>query len=331
MNLARTGEFGMIDRIADIAGIHPAKAVLGIGDDAALFETKPGLYTILTTDAMVEGVHFDLSYTPFDALGWKAIAASISDVAAMGGIPDYVIIAMGVPAHWQMHDIEHLYKGMVSCCGTYECEIVGGDTVRSVSKGFLAVSVVGQVKKEDSKKRSGAASGDMLCVSGHLGGARTGLEILQTGADRQKYANAIEKFLHPKPRVDIVMALSGKRGITSMIDISDGLGSEIHHLCARSGLGCVIHETAIPVDTDAEAWCQSKQVETAQFVFESGEEFELLFTLDSRIYKNELKQVFQQLNIHVIGEMSEKETGPRIQSGKKTIPLQFHGWDHFKK
>ena len=331
MSLARMGEFGMIDRIAEIVGSHPGKAVLGIGDDAALIESRSGLYTILTTDALVEGIHFDPAYTPFNALGWKAIAVSISDVAAMGGIPVYAVVTMGVPAHWQVQDIEYLYQGMVSCCSTYHCEIVGGDTVGCGSNGFLSVTVIGEVEKENCRKRDGAAIGDRLCVTGKLGASRTGLEILRSGADGKNYANAIDRFLRPKPRIDVVTALSGISGITAMIDISDGLGSEIHHLCKQSELDCVIQETSIPVAPDAEKWCRFKQIATTPFVIESGEEYELLFTVDNRVINKKLRQTFNELEICIIGEMTKKESGPRIQNGDTFSPLHFQGWDHFKE
>ena len=184
MQLSQTGEFELIKRMRRIIESESDEIILGIGDDAAVIRPKSGSCLVLTTDALVEGVHFDLSYTPFDALGWKALAVNLSDVAAVGGIPAYALVSLALPEAWTVDDVESFYRGLRCCGKTYDCKIVGGDTTRSVEKGFISISVIGYVNQNAIMSRSGAQLGDLLCVTGRLGGARTGLEALRGNQNR---------------------------------------------------------------------------------------------------------------------------------------------------
>lgn len=333
MGLVQLGEFGLINRIRQILGDGSDDVVLGVGDDAAVFRTHPGWMTILTTDALVEGVHFDLRYTPLNSLGWKALAINLSDVVAMGGIPGYGVVSLALPKDWKMEDVDLFYEGMVRCGKEYGCLLVGGDTARSKRGCFLAVAVVGEVEEECVVSRKGAHEGDILCVTGELGGARVGLEVLASGKDRNRYPKSVDRFLEPKVRLREARQLVTEIGVSSMIDISDGLSSEIGHICRESGLGCLVWEDRIPVLDEAVHWAEEQKRPLAKYAFESGEEYELLFTVDRTRYdkRRARRSDESDLPVTVVGEMTRKEEGIRIKRGEEIFPLVPTGWDHFEE
>ena len=331
MDLAQLGEFGLIDRIRNIVGNESEQVIQGIGDDAAVFESRPGWLTIFTTDALVQGVHFDLAYTPFDALGWKALAINLSDVAAMGGKPRYALVSIAMPDTWAIEDIELLYQGLMKCGKMYGCEVIGGDTTRSDSDGFLSVSVIGDVKRNDLVTRSGAHKGDLLCVLNPLGRSRVGLDVLRRGKNLQRYTHAINHFLYPEPKVREARSLIKKLAISSMIDISDGLGAEIHHICRESDLGCVLWKESVPIAGEVVRWVKNIKQTPFSYALESGEEYDLLFTVQKESYKKWEMGVPKDLTIVVIGEMVEPHKGINIKSGNQSCPLSCKGWDHFRR
>ena len=311
--IASIGEFALIDRIKDIVGVRVDDASLhdqlqlGISDDAAVFRPTPGKAQLLTTDAFAEGVHFDLTFTSLRHLGWKVMAASFSDIAAMGGLPRYAAITLCLPQKISVEMVEELYSGIVHACKKYSCLVIGGDTTASSGNTFISATVIGEAEESKVIRRSGARSGDYICVTGHLGASLAGLQILLRekkrfagvrepsgfNPDLEQYSFAIEKHLIPRPRLDLVRTLTEQITINAMIDISDGLASEVHHLCNSS-----------------------------------GEEYELLFTLTDAEFAK-LDRLTDDVTI--IGRVTGKETGVQLirENGEHEI-LHFGGWDHFK-
>ena len=332
MRLSEVGEFGLIKNMRSICPIPGERILLGIGDDAALVQPRPEYSLLLTTDALTEGIHYDLRYVPIDALGWKSLAVALSDVAAMGGFPVCCLVTIGLPSQWSVEDVRSLYNGITRCAIRYKCPVVGGDTVKTRSESFINVSVLGEVRSGKEKRRSGAKAGDLLCVTGELGGAKTGLEVLQSeNIPTSSYPHSIARFLEPRPRLEEAGELIREMETTSMIDISDGLASEVRHLCEESSLGCLVLEENIPVSKEARLWAQKKGEPPVQFAMKSGEEYELLFTVDpnilDRIANGSSSTKFAMFS--VIGEMKSREEGIKIRKGAEIRPLTVAGWDHF--
>jgi thiamine-monophosphate kinase len=332
MLLSEVGEFGLIERIRKICPGYGNRIILGIGDDAAIVESQSGRSLILTTDALVEGVHFDLRYVPLDSLGWKALAVNLSDVAAMGGAPICCLITVAIPECWNVERFELLYQGIIQCGERYQCPIAGGDTVKSPSSSFISVSVLGEAQAGEIKKRSGARSGDLLCVTGELGGARVGLEVLRAGEDESDfYTKSISRFLKPIPRIAESQKLISELSVTSMIDISDGLASEIRHLCKASGLGCRLFGDRIPVSDETVRWAQKNGISPLEIALESGEEYELLFTVDPIILNRKTHEYSSKQTglFSIIGEMRPQSEGLQIRDGSRARTMANKGWDHY--
>jgi thiamine-monophosphate kinase len=333
VQLSQAGEFGLIKRMRRIIESGSDEIVLGIGDDAAVVRPKSGSCLVLTTDALVEGVHFDLRYTPFDALGWKALAVNLSDVAAVGGVPSYALVSLALPEAWTVENVESLYRGLKRCGKMYDCKIVGGDTTRSIGKGFISISVIGYVKQNAIANRSGAQPGDLLCVTGTLGGARVGFEVLRENQNVDLFKKSIRRFLKPLPKIAEAGRLIRELKISSMIDISDGLSSDVSHLCEQSGLGCILREDAIPLHPDVKVWAEQVGIPPARFALTSGEEYELVFTVNPDRLERWINHNRKEKHFPVtsIGEMVHKNKGIRVKCGEKTIPLSEKGWNHFRK
>ncbi len=328
MKIADLGEFGLIDRLGRIIQKSSDNIILGMGDDAAVLNIGSNRFSVLTTDAMVEGVHFDLKYTPLESLGWKTLAINLSDIAAVGAIPRFAVVSIAIPEKWKVEDVELLYRGIKSCGDEYGCVVVGGDTTRSKNAAFISVTVLGEVEREFLISRSGARIGDFLCVTGELGGARLGLETLKGGSTGDRFSRSIKKFLMPEARINQARKLIRELRIDSMIDISDGLSSEIHHLCKQSGLGCIIWAEKIPIAEEVMIWAERKKISPLMFALESGEEYELLFTADPdriRQWQEKDREPF----ISVIGEMIPKHRGILIEEEGKRKKIPFSGWEHF--
>ena len=329
MKLGELGEFGLIERIRTIVGDASDGVVLGMGDDAAVLESSPGWQPILTTDTLVEGVHFHRAYTPVESLGWKALAVNLSDIAAMGGLPRCAVVSLVLTDSWRVEDVEALYRGMKRCGDGYGCAVVGGDTVRSEDAGILTVAVLGEVEAGRAVGRTGANEGDVICVTGKLGGARVGLEVLSGRDDRALFPESVSCFLEPKPLVkearDIVEVFSP----SSMIDISDGLSSEIHHVCSQSGVGCLLEEERLPIAGEVFGWAKERGESPADVALGSGEEYQLLFTVEKGIYEKRTRRESGKSEITVIGEIVEEAAGIRIVNKGRRRTLDTQGWDHF--
>ena len=331
MRLSELGEFGLIHRIQNFIGEPSEDVVLGLGDDAAVLRIRPGHQAVLTTDTLVEGVHFDRAYTPVESLGWKSLAINISDVAAMGGIPRFAVAALALPERWSVEDVEEFYRGMERCGSRYGCAIVGGDTVHIEETACITVTVMGEIETGRAVQRGGAGTGDLVCVTGKLGGSRAGLEVLSSQSDREEFRDSVNRFLEPEPRVREARAILEALSPTSMIDISDGLASEMHHLCRQSGVGCLIEEEDLPVSGEVFRWTEEKGGSPVDYALGSGEEYELLFTVGKKACEQTLRQEFESLGteVTVIGKILQKAAGIKIRKDGKTRPLNVKGWDHF--
>jgi thiamine-monophosphate kinase len=331
VRLEEVGEFGIIDRLEGMLRSGSDRIVCGIGDDAALIRQKPGFHSVLTTDALVEGVHFDLTYTPLDSLGWKSLAVSLSDLAAMGATPVCAVVSVAVPGSFDLEGVEAFFSGLKRCGEAYQCPVAGGDTVRSLRDFFISVAVEGEVESGKAVLRSGAKPGDALCVTGELGGAKTGFEVLSGRGEEDLFPESVRRFLEPFPRIREASELLRRLPVSSMIDVSDGLASEIGHLCRRSRTGCRIRREHIPLSREAARWAERKQKSIDPFLYESGEDYELLFTVDSGAFADPegFRRTAQELQVTILGEITESEKGISVENNGKLARLATKGWDHF--
>lgn len=332
------GEFGLIDRMRELIGDPQSEdVVLGISDDAAVYRVGNGRVHVITTDALVEGIHFDRSFTPLTYLGYKAISVNVSDVVAMNAEPLYATIALGIPSHISVEMVESLYLGMKKAADQYGVDLVGGDTT-AAHRLTLAVTVVGEAPEKDICRRSGARLGDLICVSGDLGAGYAGLQVLlnykrqfeeQGGEfepDFGPYSFVIQRQLAPTARLDVVRIWS-ERNVrpNALIDISDGLASELHHLCRQSGLGARIFEPALPIDLETRRVADELGEDVDTYALFGGEDYELLFAIpDSLLDKLEPE------SFSVIGQFTDASEGVRVRSAEGAeISLRAGGYDHF--
>lgn len=336
MNIGSYGEFGLIERLKKCVTAPSDFVIIGISDDAAAFETEAGRVTVMTADAFVEGVHFDPSFVPFRDLGWRAMAANLSDVAAMGGRPTWATVCLCIPPSCPAESLEALYAGMDAVAAPLGCRIVGGDTTASPSGLMLAISLLGEVKRERITPRGGVRPGDLFCVTGHLGGSRAGLEVLRRGRLGRPLQGCFEevvgRFLRPVPRVREAAAMGDAAAIHAAIDISDGLSSEVHHLCRMSRVGARIEGGSVPIHAEAHAVARLCGEEGLTFALSGGEDFELLFTVAPGDAERVARAVEAATGtpISVIGEGIPPEEGVRIRRDDAWHPLSNAGYEHFK-
>ncbi|HET9430354.1 MAG TPA: thiamine-phosphate kinase [Chitinophagaceae bacterium] len=333
------GEFGLIEHLTRNIELQNASSVLGVGDDAAVIDHF-GKQTVVTTDLLVEGVHFDLIYTPLKHLGYKSVIVNLSDIYAMNAIPTQVIMSLGISNRFSLEAMDEFYEGVYAACEKYGVDLVGGDTSAS-QKGFIiSVTAIGEVAPGNFIKRSTAQLGDLVCVSGDLGAAYVGLLFLErekkiflespsVQPDLEGESYVIGRLLKPEARKDIIEFFAKSEIIpTSMMDISDGLSSEILHICKESNLGCVLYEEKIPV---AEAMKQAAfkfEIDPTACALSGGEDYELLFTIPQSEYD---KLVLNE-EISVIGYLTEAGTGSTIiTKGGSQYPITAQGWNHLKK
>ncbi|MDE5627475.1 MAG: thiamine-phosphate kinase, partial [Candidatus Amulumruptor sp.] len=291
MEISEIGEFGLIDRITRNMPLRQPSTRKAVGDDAAIINYGPDRDTLVSTDLLVEGIHFDLTYVPLKHLGYKSIVVNLSDICAMNGTPRQVTVGLAVSSRFTVEHIEQLYAGMRLACEVYGVDLVGGDTTASRSGLVIAVTVIGDCPADKAVRRSGAHDTDLICVSGDLGAAYMGLQLLE----REKVASAgqkdfvprfegkeylVERQLKPEARADIV-ALLAREGIepTSMIDVSDGLSSELLHICKASDCGCRVYEERIPIDYQTAVMAEEIGMNLVTAALNGGEDYELLFTV----------------------------------------------------
>ncbi len=334
------GEFGLIDHLTKGLGYRNTSTQVGVGDDAAVIDHE-GYRTLVSTDILVEGIHFDMVYTPLRHLGYKSAVVNFSDIYAMNGTPTQIVIGLAVSSRYSVEALEEFYAGIRAACGSYGVDLVGGDTTSSKSGMMISITVIGKAKGEDIVYRNGAKPNDLLCVSGDLGGAYMGLLVLER--EKAEYlANPkmqpqlkgldyiLQRQLRPEARKDIV-EIFHEEGIkpTSMIDISDGLASEVLHLCKASGTGCQLYEEKIPIDPLTVKTSKEFQIVPSVSALSGGEDYELLFTVDQKDYEKILRHT---ADITIIGYMTgDKGKTELITPDKHVIPLKAQGWDHYKK
>ena len=333
------GEFGLIHHLTKNIELQNASSILGVGDDAAIIDHF-GKQTVVTTDLLLEGVHFDLAYTPLKHLGYKSVVVNLSDIYAMNATPTQITLSIGISSKVSVEALEEFYEGVYIACEEYDVDLVGGDTSAS-QKGFIiSVTAIGEVNEEKVVKRSTAQKGDLICVSGDLGAAYIGLLFLerekkiflespQIQPDLENESYVIGRLLKPRARKDIVEFLEQQHVLpTSMMDISDGLSSEILHICEKSGVGCVIYEEKIPVAEDSRNAAYKFEIDPTACALSGGEDYELLFT----IKQDDYEKLTLNEQISVIGYITEAEQGAKIKTkGGNTFDVTAQGWNAFKK
>jgi thiamine-monophosphate kinase len=336
--IATLGEFGLIDHLTRNIEIKNASTIIGVGDDAAVLDHF-GKQVIVTTDMLVEGIHFDLMYAPLKHLGYKSVIVNLSDVYAMNGIPQQITMSIAVSNRFSIEALDEFYEGVYAACEKYNVDLVGGNTSSS-KKGFIiSVTALGEVAPGKYVKRSTAKAGDLLCVSGDLGAAFLGLTILerekrifletqgaQPDLENQEYI--IRRILKPEARRDIIEFFAGQEIMpTSMIDISDGLSSEILHICKQSYVGCILYEEKIPVNEIARQFAYKLELDPTACALSGGEDYELLFTIG----QNDYEKIVKSEDISIIGHITKQEEGAKIITrGGNTHPLTAQGWNAFK-
>ena len=336
--ISSLGEFGLIDHLTKNIELQNASSIVGVGDDAAVIDHF-GKQTVITSDMLVEGVHFDLMYTPLKHLGYKSVIVNLSDIYAMNATPTQIILNIAISNRFSIEALDEFYNGVYAACEKYGVDLIGGDTSSS-QKGFIiSVTAIGEVTPDKYVKRNTAKKGDLICVSGDLGGAYIGLLFLEREKkiylenpsiqpDLESESYVIGRLLKPEARKDIIEFFEKERLTPhSMMDISDGLSSEILHISNQSDLGCVIYEERLPIAEEMKTAAYKFQIDPTACALSGGEDYELLFTID----QNDYDKIKLNEDISVIGYMTEREKGTNIiTKGESTYPITAQGWNAFK-
>lgn len=336
MEISSLGEFGLIDRLTKDIELKHKSSVLAVGDDAAILD-YPDTEVLVTTDMLLENVHFDLTYVPLKHLGYKSAVVNFSDIYAMGGTPRQITVSLGVSRRFTVEHIEELYSGIRLACEIYGVDIVGGDTCASHQGLVISITCIGDAPRGKAVRRGGARPNDIICVSGDLGAAYMGLQLLE----REKVASAgrkdfepdfagreyiIERQLKPEARRDVIENLA-RAGIvpTAMMDISDGLSSELIHICRQSGTGCRIYEDRIPIDYQTALMAEELNMNLVTAALNGGEDYELLFTVPLGMHD----KIAEVPGIHEIGYMTDSAKGCALvgRDGQSEIELRAQGWN----
>ena len=337
-DIGQLGEFGLIDRIASKVSAHRKDTLTGIGDDAAVLDYGGNERIIITTDMLVEGIHFDLMYHPLRHLGYKSIIVNLSDICAMNAIPKHVTVSLAISNRFSVEAIDELYEGIRIACEMYDVDLIGGDTTSSPKGLTISVTAVGSIAADRITYRSGAKPGDILCTTGDLGAAYLGLQVLErekqvflATPDMQpelsKKTYIVGRQLKPEARLESVKYFQ-RVGLlpTAMIDVSDGLASDLMHLCKASGTGAFLEEPQIPVHDEARMQALEFHLDPVTCALNGGEDYELLFTVSP----SDLDKVRFMDSVYIIGEMTPKEDGITLHTGGGQIhALQAQGWVHF--
>lgn len=336
--ISSLGEFGLIEHLTKNIELQNVSSIIGVGDDAAVIDSF-GKQVVITTDLLIEGVHFDLTYTPLKHLGYKSVIANLSDVYAMNAVPTQITMSLGISNRFSVEALDQFYDGVYTACNKYGVDLVGGDTTSS-QKGFIiSVTAVGEVAPDKYVKRSTAKKGDLLCVSGDLGAAYIGLLFLErekkiflessaVQPDLEGESYVIGRLLKPEARKDIIEFFCSQNIFpTSMIDISDGLSSEILHICKQSNTGCVLYEEKIPIAEETKKAAFKFEIDPTACALSGGEDYELLFT----VAQSDYDKLVQSEQISVIGYMTEPEQGAHIiTKGGSKYAIAAQGWNHLK-
>jgi len=338
--ISQIGEFGLIDRITENLPVYNASTVHGVGDDGAVLRYNAGTDVLVTTDMLLEGVHFDLTYMPLKHLGYKSAVVNFSDIYAMNGTPRQITVSLGISRRFTVEHIEALYAGIRLACENYGVDIVGGDTTASHSGLVISITCIGDCPEGDAVLRSGAKDTDLICVSGDFGAAYMGLQLLE----REKAASVghkdfqpdfsgkeylVERQLKPEARRDIISELR-EAGIkpTAMMDVSDGLSSELMHICSDSQVGCRIYEDRIPVDYQTAVMAEELGMNLITAAMNGGEDYELVFTVPLHYYE----QIQKLPGIKLIGHITKKDLGcAMITRDGNEIMLKAQGFNHMSR
>ena len=334
-SLAQLGEFGLIVHLTRHFELQQSSTLKGIGDDAAVLDFADKKI-VVSTDLLIEGVHFDLAYMPLKHLGYKAVVVNLSDICAMNAKPSQITVSLAVSNRFPIEAIEELYEGIALAAKQYKVDVIGGDTTSSQKGLILSITALGEASAEELIYRNGAKANDLLVVTGDLGAAYMGLQVLErekqvfqvnpnAQPDLSTYAYLVERQLKPEARTDIrtlLHALEVKP--TSMIDISDGLSSEIMHLCKQSGVGCNLYEDKLPLDPQFISTCEEFNIDSTTIAINGGEDYELLFTIDM----NDFDKIKANPDLTVIGHMTQASEGIHLVTRANTkIPLKARGWN----
>lgn len=338
-SLSELGEFGLIDHLTKHFKILHKTTITGIGDDAAILKFAKD-QVVVTTDLLVEGVHFDLSYVPLKHLGYKAVMVNLSDVYAMNAEATQITVSIAVSNRFPLEAIEELYAGIQTACINYKVDLIGGDTTSSNVGLVISVTAIGQAPSKHIVKRSTAKSGDLLVVTGDVGAAYMGLQILErekavfkvnpnSQPDLEQYSYLIERQLKPEARKDVRGILESLEVLpTAMIDVSDGLSSEILHICKKSNVGCNLYEDKIPLDPQVISSCEEFELDSTTIALSGGEDYELLFT----IAQEDFPKIKANPNFSIIGHMTDEKEGIHLITRANTkIPLIARGWNALQK
>ena len=336
--LSEIGEFGLIDHLSkDIKTVQPA-TIKGIGDDAAVIDSGSH-YTLISTDLLLEGIHFDLAYTPLKHLGYKAVAVNISDIVAMNGFPKQITVSIGLSNRFSLEGVEELYEGIKLACENYKVDLVGGDTASSRAGLVISVTAIGEVAKDRITYRTGAAENDIVCVTGDLGAAYMGLQLLER--EKQVYLSnpqmqpelgendyLIGRQLKPDARVDIIYEMQEKHLVpTSMMDISDGLSSEILHLSKASGLGFSVFVDNLPIENQTLMVANEFNLNPITVAISGGEDYELLMTFSQKDY--DLVKTIPEIT--PVGFVTKEKNNILVTNSGEKVPLTAQGWQSFQK
>jgi thiamine-monophosphate kinase len=337
--ISNLGEFGLIHHLTEKFELNNEHSLKGVGDDSAVISISEEEAILVSTDMLVEGIHFNLMYMPLKHLGYKAVAVNVSDICAMNAVAQQITISIAVSSRFPLEALEELYEGIRIACQNYQVDLVGGDTTSSVSGLTISITAIGRAKKEDIVYRSGAKEYNLLVVSGDLGAAYMGLQVLEREKevfkanpsiqpDLEGHDYIIERQLKPEARLDIVRYLKELDvKPTAMIDISDGLASEILHLCKESNVGCHVYDEKIPIDAKTSMTAIDFNLDPGTCALNGGEDYELLFTIDQK----DFEKVNSNPNMTIIGHITNAADGTYyIDKNGSAISLKAQGWDHFK-
>ena len=337
-NIEQLGEFGLIDHLTKKIQLKQKSTLKGIGDDAAVLDFA-GKKTLISTDMLLEGIHFDLAYTPLKHLGYKAVQVNLSDIYAMNGMAAQVTVSIGISSKFSLEAVEELYEGIYLACEKYNVDLVGGDTTSSRQGLVISVTSIGYADEKDITYRNTAKEGDLICVSGDLGGAYVGLQLLEREKlvyienpniqpDLEGKDYIVERQLKPEARRDVIELLQDiDIKPTAMIDISDGLASEILHICKQSNKGCNIYEDKIPLDPMTYETAREFNLDPTVCALSGGEDYELLFTIKQADYE----KIKLQMDISVIGHITEPSAGCNLITKSGVVhAITAQGWNAFK-
>ena len=337
-SLEKLGEFGLIEHLTNAFSIQQKSTLKGIGDDAAVLDFSDKKI-LVSTDLLVEGVHFNLSYMPLKHLGYKAVMVNLSDIFAMNATATQITVSIAVSNRFPLEALEELYAGIALACSKYKVDLIGGDTTSSTTGLLISITALGEAKEANITYRNGAKPNDLLVVTGDLGGAYMGLQVLErekevfkvnpnSQPDLEPYSYIVERQLKPEARKDVAGLLASLDvSPTAMIDISDGLSSEILHLCKQSEVGCNLFEDKIPLDPTVISACEEFNIDSTTVALSGGEDYELLFTVDQK----DFEKIKGNPNLSIIGHMTDASEGTHlITRGNTKIPLTAQGWNSFK-